>query len=123
MSVLDWLDQYVDVDRLHLRPAQLLPQMRWWEWVWYFAVLTASALAAPAFDGWQNRIIQPVPYLNHVAFVVTWPVFGVVYGLGAHFLLPAREARAAAPGEAWLAGAVWLAVGALGLFVDLDWSA
>ena len=123
MSALDWLDRYVDVDKLHLRPHQLLPRMRWWEWVWYLGVLIASALAAPAFDGWQNRLIEPVPVLNHLAFIVTWPVFGVVYGLGYHVLLPARQARQAAPGEAWLSLGVWLAVGALGWFIDLDWSA
>ena len=122
MTFLDRLNRYVDVDRLHLRPVQLLPQMRWWEWVWYLGLLTGSALLAPTFDGWQGRLIDPVPYLNHVSFIVTWPVFGVVYGLGAHYLLPARDARKAAPGESWLVGAIWLLVGALGWFVDLDWS-
>ena len=49
-------------------------------------------------------------------------MFGVVYARGAHYLLPAREARKAAPGEAWLVAAIWLVVGALGWFINLDWS-
>ena len=118
--MLNWLDQYIAVDRLNLRPHQVFPRMRWWEWTWYIAILLAAVLLQPAFDRWQERVLSPIPYLRHVQFIVTWPVLGLLYGLGA-LLLPARQARDAAPGEAWLIGGIWAAAMLLGYVVNLDW--
>ena len=118
---LDWLDRYIYVDRIRLRPHIVLPRMRWWQWPWYVAVVAGAALLTPALVTWMDRVLRPVPVLNHIPFVVTWPVLGLLYGVGAHVLLPARAARAAAVGEAWLIGGIWVATGLVSLLVFGPW--
>lgn len=120
MAVLTWLDRYIEVDRLHVRPVEVFPRMTWWQWPWYVAAVAAAAIATPTFDAWQNGLLDSVPYLRHLPQLVTWPVLGVVYGLGSRYLMPGCAARAAAPGEAWLIGGIWLAVAALGFCVGVD---
>ncbi len=82
--------------------------MRWWEWPWYVAVIAYAAVLMPYLDHWFDRLVQPVPLLHYVPFVVTWPVLALLYGAGAYVLLPARAARAAAVCEGWLIGFIWL---------------
>ena len=115
---LKWLDRYIHVDRINLRPNLVLPRMRWWEWPWYVAVIACGAVLMPYLEHWLDQLVQPVPVLHYVPFVVTWPVLGLLYGAGAYVLLPARAARAAAVGEGWLIGFIWLLTG----LASLMWS-
>lgn len=112
-ALLRWLDRYIHVDKLKFRRGQLLPRMHWWQWAWYVPAVMASALAFNHLDDWMSAQLEPVPVLNWVPWAVTWPVLGVVFWLVSRYLLPAREARLAAPGEAWLALALWVIAGML----------
>ena len=107
-AFLAWLDRYIYVDRIKLRPHVVFPRLRWWEWPWYVAVIACGALLMPFLEHWLDELARSVPVLHYVPFVVTWPVLGLLYGVGAHFLLPARAARAEAVGEGWLIGFIWL---------------
>ena len=79
-----------------------MPRLRWWEWIWHLLAVTCGALAPERLNTAMNAALVHVPVLHWARWLVTWPVLIAAYALGTAFLLPARGARARAPGETWL---------------------
>ncbi len=103
-----WLDRFIYVDKLKIAWRDVLPQMRWWEWVWYVVVVFVSWNLLFRLNRWIEARLDLIPVLRWAPFLVTWPFLIVLYMLVSHFLLPARSARAAAKNEGWLVGLIML---------------
>ena len=107
-SFVRWLDRYIYVDRLRLRPAQMLPRMRPHEWVWYVAVLLASG---PVLFWVWDRVGDWLAGLpgGVLLKLAAYPFGGLLLGGVWLLVLPARQARLEAEGEGWLVAALMLA--------------
>ena len=111
---LIWLDRYIYLDRLKQRPVQVLPRMTARQWGWYVpAVVVTGAGFYRLYDLADKRLNGVFGAL--LLWFAVFPIIGLLSGTLYRFILPARKAREAAPGEAWLIGALWMA-GA-----GLDW--
>ena len=106
---LGWLDHYIYVDRLNIRRADILPQMRWWEWVWYVVVVVVGSHFALVLYDLLDSWLQRVPILRWFSFLVLWLPVSLFSALVYRYLLPAWSSRQTLKGEGWLIGALALA--------------